>query len=1420
MTLSNDHRDYLLAAAIAPEVIDASGIYTREAEPTGIVFPWNDGSLDEPLPQLRPDVPVMDEKGRPVKYRFPKGAKMILNRLRDCGDGPALIVEGTKQQYTALSYAPEHFAVYGLSGCWNWTDADLSWALGRVVHVLFDGDLTTNKDVHQAATELAEKLDLSGAETVQYVRTTARGSDGLDDVLAKLPEDRRAGAMALWIGKALTKLPKAPAKKLDNPFFDKATGFQVMKATTCLLENQPAALTAERKVALYLNGVYHIDGTAFLSAVSKQLGDQYRPAWRGAMEEMTIGMLFEGGKLLPERSSYTKLNCKNGMLDLHTLELIPHSPEFMSTVQVAVDWLPDAKAPTYEAWLAAVCPLQAEDLEEVAATMLDPTRTPHKSAFLFGPSRSGKSTFLRLLQAIAGVENRTAVTLHDLSRDRFAAANVYGKILNSAADLSSAHVEDLSVFKMMTGEDPIHGNRKYGAQFTFTNQALFAFSANELPTVTESSRAYAERIKPFEFPHSYAGKENPALEQRMLSEELPGILVRWVKAYQELLRRGGYRPTDERVRKDFETRSDRVAQWVADVCVITAVAGPGVAVADHLCTGRREAARAFNMWAERNGGHRMGERKVFDRLGHMSGIYEVRSGRSKLRAFNLVVKDDPNADLGFSPTAPAGRKEPVAEVAVSEHPSHVTSPSAPGTGVNDLEGGEEKVHGEGALKVPLLPPSEPPYSVEFWSGSNPAASELKPGMRVTKLDNCGRAVSSAIVPERQPIALGFDLETASAEQLFTGGHEGPFVRLAGLMHEEHGPVIPIANTLIQDLNRADTIYGHNILGFDIPALAHHHGANYDALAGKAWDMQVAEVLVDPPMSKKMPKGYYGLDQLAERYGVPGKTADLSKLAADHGGYDKIPIDSRQYQNYLRGDLAATKAVYEAQRALVEELGLTAYAEREMRVLAILNRMMVNGWAIDPELLAQRVAEEEAKRQDAIRVLNAEYGVPLAAPDRFKLKPKADWPDEFKVRSLFRAWRWEEQYDATGEPTGTRQLTYGTVARNRAGIARRYMSFFPEAAVARGLAERIPGDVYASPWATKPGKEALVAAFAAAGARHVPTSAKTGDILTSADALGEGEWWDKNRKRMVKGMLHPDVCDRRTDAANVAVRALCEVLTLATGARSKYAEIARYVTTQGRVHSKIGAAQGSGRRATNEPSNTNMGIRGDAGEERGVLVADPGHVLLTCDLSQVDMRAVAALSQCPNYMKLFVPGRNAHREMSVVYFGEATDETYKKTKAINHKFNYGGGVKSTAEMNKLDINVVQQAYDARSEAFPSVMEWLEEVREEAASGRLLDNGFGRLMRPDPARAHTQGPALMGQGAARDIMAESLLRLVEIAPHVTPYLRGVVHDEVVLSVPEGEVEEWSRILHEAFTWEWRGVPILCEVGTPAFRWSECK
>lgn len=357
-----------------------------------------------------------------------------------------------------------------------------------------------------------------------------------------------------------------------------------------------------------------------------------------------------------------------------------------------------------------------------------------------------------------------------------------------------------------------------------------------------------------------------------------------------------------------------------------------------------------------------------------------------------------------------------------------------------------------------------------------------------------------------------------------------------------------------------------------------------------------------------------------------------------------------------------------------------------------------------------------------------------------------------------------------------------------------------------------GKPSASPWATTGGRAALESAFRDAGAEYTPRT-ESGLLAIGKDQLGDG-WWVNPEGERVPGMTNPEAY-----GSVPAVVELCGVLREATGATAKYAEIARYATREGRVHGGIGEDQASGRWAMTKPSLTNLGKRGPKVEQRTPFVPDWGHVLIAVDASQVDMRAVAAECQDPAYIELFLPGRDAHMEMAEVYFGARTKENRDRTKAINHKINYGGNAQSTSAQNGIPIEIVNAAILERSRAYPRLIEWTEEVRARGGRGELLDNGFGRLMRCDPDRAWTQAPALIGQGAARDIVCEAILRFLGAYPHATPYLRGVVHDELVLSVPENEAEFWREALRWAFTFEWKGVPILCDVSPAGTNWAEC-
>jgi putative DNA primase/helicase len=317
---------------------------------------------------------------------------------------------------------------------------------------------------------------------------------------------------------------------------------------------------------------------------------------------------------------------------------------------------------------------------------------------------------------IAGTENTSAVTLHQLSDDKFAAANLYLRALNVAADLSAKHVSDMSTFKMLTGEDVIHANRKYGKEFQFTNQALFAFSANELPTVSEASRAYANRVKPFEFPYSFAGREDPSIEDRIMAE-LPGILVRWVAAWQRYTARGGYLPTDPAVMREFETRSDRVALWVSEKCTVHADAA-GKLVGPEQGTKKSTLHEMFKAWAkDEDSSAPMSSRKFIERLRSVSGVGEVRlRNENKNVGLNVTPGSNPTPPestphLSVSPGdggngTDMGGAESVAGVGIQ-----TSSPYVRDSEVNDHgQGGvESHTHGlEGLFPTLVTPPTPEP----------------------------------------------------------------------------------------------------------------------------------------------------------------------------------------------------------------------------------------------------------------------------------------------------------------------------------------------------------------------------------------------------------------------------------------------------------------------------------------------------------------------------------------------------------------------------------------------------------------------------------------------------------------------------------------------------------------------------------------
>jgi DNA polymerase-1 len=831
----------------------------------------------------------------------------------------------------------------------------------------------------------------------------------------------------------------------------------------------------------------------------------------------------------------------------------------------------------------------------------------------------------------------------------------------------------------------------------FTNTALFAFSANELPTIGEGSEAYFERIKPFKFDHSFAGREDRTVEDR-LQGELPGILLRLVTAWQRWNDRGGYQKTNENIRIGFEQSSDRVRQFVAECCVITPVDGPDRTLPEDQTVTKRDIARAFNEWAAINHGHSMASRKIIDRVLSIPGIYECRQAGDKRRAISatVVAKTEWGAERAEYPVEGLNQDPGGKSGSFAPTPTYIHSPLIEVTCSNGVSTERES------------------YMYVGGSGSETATS-------ATVADDLSTLV--------------IDLETCSSEQLF---QRPGFIRLYGSQNGSHPTQ---SDAFLKEISESGSmIIGHNVLGFDLPALSYHHGLDLRSLSGRVADTEIMVRLDDPPLAGKdgrsaQVKGYYGLDTTCQRRGVPGKTHDLKALAKQYGGYDRIPTDDQTYRAYLAGDLTATRALYASLPAL------NAYAVREMEVALIMAQMSVQGFRVDVERLPVILAEQDRRKEDHIAELAEIAGVPLGRWTEYKRKPPI-WTDHL------------------------------------------------------------------NPLATLAGKDAIIATLTRCGIpeRHLPRTPKSGQLALSGDDMRELAEKIKKSSRLK---------DR-----DLALRVVTLIGEL-TGERTIYKTVQDHLAGD-RVHPLISARQASGRWSVTNPGLTVLGKRGGRHVEREIFLPEPGHKIIAVDLDQVDARAVAGHSGDEAYLAIFRQGRDLHAEVAKTVFGDAGMR--EAAKAISHGWNYGEGINRLVS-NGIDRDLAVRFDERMREQYPDLVRWQETVREEARSGELLDNGFGRKMRPDPARSHTQGPALAGQGGTRDILAHGLLRLAGRAGDILPMLRVVVHDEVVLSVPESDAEEISRTVVDAMTFDLAeatggalaSVPITAGCSVPADTWA---
>lgn len=222
-------------------------------------------------------------------------------------------------------------------------------------------------------------------------------------------------------------------------------------------------------------------------------------------------------------------NVKNGLLNINTRELLPHTPAFVSLVQCPVDFNPSATAPTFmeclDAWMEGPESNQKKlMLQQFAGYLLSSSMVYAKALFLVGDGGNGKSTFADTIAMVMGDQATSRIDLEDLY-SMFGLKGLIGKRLNIIEEVNGNYYQSHKLKKLISGEE-LTINMKYKDQFKFKPQAKFIFAVNTMPRVDDSSTATERRIMVVNFNNNFRLNPNTALRfsSGILATELSGIL--------------------------------------------------------------------------------------------------------------------------------------------------------------------------------------------------------------------------------------------------------------------------------------------------------------------------------------------------------------------------------------------------------------------------------------------------------------------------------------------------------------------------------------------------------------------------------------------------------------------------------------------------------------------------------------------------------------------------------------------------------------------------------------------------------------------------------------------------------------------------------------------------------------------------------
>ena len=290
--------------------------------------------------------------------------------------------------------------------------------------------------------------------------------------------------------------------------------------------------------------------------------------------------------------------------------------------------------------------------------------------------------------------------------------------------------------------------------------------------------------------------------------------------------------------------------------------------------------------------------------------------------------------------------------------------------------------------------------------------------------------------------------------------------------------------------------------------------------------------------------------------------------------------------------------------------------------------------------------------------------------------------------------------------------------------------------------------------------------------------------------------------------------------------------------STYAEgLKKYIRQDGRIHTIYNqAATQTGRLSSSEPNLQNISVRDEQGKEiRKAFLPEENSVLISCDYHQIELRMLAHMADETALIEAFNEGIDIHTKTAMDVFGVTKDEVTplmrRQAKTVNFGIVYGISDYGLSEQLGTSVSEAKQFIDTYYEKYPKIRTYMNSIVEDCEKNGYVTTLLGRrreipeihdknrMIREFGKRAAMNAPI---QGSAADLIKLAMIDIDKAMreKNVKSKMILQVHDELIFTVPEDEVEMMKALINDGMVNAMQlKVPLTaeCSIGR---NWYEAK